>query len=385
MALLRRPSGTDPQATEFDQSGLSGNLSDLSTFLASSGEIPLSGITTDPVDESLPPLEIAQAPTELEPVFEPEPIPTAGLQADATTGILPGDNPLPTERQEGEIGVLDLPEGFDLEKALTTTGPPEELPEEPAPESPFDLEELLALFPQLDLPPDPGVFAGSEVQPVGQDPLSQMLTGAIASLLAGGGSPLGGLGGDVGETLRGLISRGGDFNQERADLRFERAREEIDRARRASAAGIRGELASRNLLSEPGITQGQDISALTRLEERLAPQFAGQVRDIQISELGAADRRLETSLTLATGLSESQARNFLDTIGTGTERQVALSNIALQTLDRNIEWNKFLAEFGLDRAEVMEAMRSGRIDQLLQLIALFNQFAGTARGGQVAE
>lgn len=241
---------------------------------------------------------------------------------------------------------------------------------------------LTDFAPQLNFSNDPGVFP-DPVQPVGEDPLSQLITAGLASLIEGGGSPLGGLGGDLTETVRGLLQRGGQLDEDRLAARFESSRELLDRGRRAQVNQARGELANRNLLSEPGIPQGSERTALERIELGLAPIFATELRNIGIAEGQAADQRLLGTLSAATGLADSQSRNLLDTLRTATDRQAVLSNIALGTLDRNIEWNRFLAEFGLQRDVVLEQLQSGRTDELLALISLFNQFANTARSGQV--
>ena len=58
-----------------------------------------------------------------------------------------------------------------------------------------------------------------------------------------------------------------------------------------------------------------------------------------------------------------------------------LSDIALETLGKNMEWNKFLAEFGLKRDQALEMIQSGRLAQLLPLIQQYLNIASlTARG-----
>mgnify|MGYP001559151638 FL=1 len=46
-------------------------------------------------------------------------------------------------------------------------------------------------------------------------------------------------------------------------------------------------------------------------------------------------------------------------------------------------WNQFLAEFGLKRDMALEAVTSGRIEDLNTILALFQQYVNTSAGGYV--
>ena len=45
-----------------------------------------------------------------------------------------------------------------------------------------------------------------------------------------------------------------------------------------------------------------------------------------------------------------------------------MNDVAISSLDRNMEWNQFLAEFGLQRHEVLESIQTGRLAALLPLL-----------------
>ena len=92
------------------------------------------------------------------------------------------------------------------------------------------------------------------------------------------------------------------------------------------------------------------------------------------------ENRLNQALGLATGMSQEQSRNLLNTANTVTGRQRMYSDIAMRGIDQNMEWKKFLAEFGLDRYEVMERLQQGRIDSLLPLLQQY--FGAAAQAGQ---
>ena len=219
------------------------------------------------------------------------------------------------------------------------------------------------------------------LQQVGQDPLSYLITGALANFLGAEGSTT--FGGDVQAALAGLLERGGDLDNNQVARRYESARELLDKGRRTMIGDMRGDLAERNLLSEPGIPQGAEIGGLERITERLAPEFSRALRDIYSDETAKSDARMMTALQLATGFSTDQARNLLAGIGEGTARQTQLADIALRSLQTNMAWSQFLAQFGLERDKVMYEIQNGNIEQMLPLLQAFIQMAGLANQGYV--
>ena len=70
----------------------------------------------------------------------------------------------------------------------------------------------------------------------------------------------------------------------------------------------------------------------------------------------------------ARDLTVSQSRTLVDTIRAGTESQQMMGDMALRSLDQNMEWNKFLAEHGLKRHEVLEAIEQNRFDAILPIL-----------------
>lgn len=162
-----------------------------------------------------------------------------------------------------------------------------------------------------------------------------------------------------------LINNKGDINGgARTQQRMESLQELMGRARKSQQNNLQGTLLSRNLMSEPGIPQGMEAGGYANIEERLAPAYASSLRDILSDE------------------SATQNANYLAALGLGNTRQSTLSDIALQTLDRNMEWNKFLAEFGLDRDQTLEALASGQDSQLNQLLNMFLNATGQSAGGR---
>lgn len=247
---------------------------------------------------------------------------------------------------------------------------------------------------------------------VGDDPMSEMVNANIASLLATGGvapTPLAGqtegalstilgqggeggtaeslFGGQIQSELQDLLANAGalEADPQRQAMQLEQARVPIDALRQAQMAEGQRALASRNLLG-----QGPEIDFMERLEGRLAPAYAAAGQQIALNEQENADQRymaavaqggnmaaaqaqrreerLIPALSLATGMSEMESQNLLATVGTWTERQEMLSQIALQNLDRNMDWSQFLAEFGLERDQVIEMMQQGRVDLVINAL-----------------
>jgi hypothetical protein len=277
------------------------------------------------------------------------------------------------------------------------------------------------------LPPTgPGPLQGENV-PTGTDDLSQDITAQIRNMLQYEGSTA--FGDEIGRRLLGIIQSGGTYPGEvrevggdlaraldlayadldpNTDLEFEAAREMNEKGRRASRRSLSASLADRGLLSEPGIPQGVESQAIRSSEERLGAEFAGALRDISIDrarrrgervgqlisgagqlaglkqqDRTALDQRMLSALQLATGMSGDQARNTIAAIQQGTGRQDVLAQIALQSLEQNQAWNKFLAEYGLKRDEVMYNIRQGNLAQYVPLLNAFLQMVSLSRGGYI--
>jgi cobalamin-dependent methionine synthase I len=80
------------------------------------------------------------------------------------------------------------------------------------------------------------------------------------------------------------------------------------------------------------------------------------------------DERLMNAINQSANLTESQSRNLVDTINAVTGVQDMRVQSALDVLDRNIEWQMFLAEFGLKRDQVMEMIDQQRFAELMPLL-----------------
>lgn len=180
---------------------------------------------------------------------------------------------------------------------------------------------------------------------------------------------IGQVGGDpftdtITQAILDLINNKGDINGDQRLLqRRESLREEMDRARKSQQDSLYGQLLSRGLVSEPGIPQGMEISGLGNIEEKLAPIYATSLRDILSDE------------------SATQNANYLAALGLGNTRQQTLSDIALGTLDRNMAWNEFLAQYGLDRDNTLATLSNGGNDILTQLLNQFLVLSGQSSSG----
>jgi hypothetical protein len=219
----------------------------------------------------------------------------------------------------------------------------------------FNFDTLQSLGSRFAGPGSPGVFDPSAVQQVGQDPLSLLLNGALASL--------------IGSSQRTLDQGSGISDQNRI-LANEGARSDYEIARKAQLSNARASLADRNLLSVPGIPQGSEVGAIQRIEEGLAPAYTSAIssRLLDLDALGQ-QRYKQAGDTL------------LDAFNSGTNRQQVLSTIAIQTLEQNRLWQQFLAQFGLDRDKAAAEIQQGQGDQLLRLFELYLKQAEIAANG----
>jgi hypothetical protein len=229
-------------------------------------------------------------------------------------------------------------------------------------------------------PGGPGITNGP-LQQVGQDPFSMLITNALAGLIENEGRT--DLGNSVNDAITALLERGGELDPNQTARRFESARELLDKGRRTMVNDLRGDLASRNLLSEPGIPQGAEIGGINRITEHIAPEFSRALRDIYTDESAKSDARLMTSLGMAMNVSSEQARTLLAALGEGTDRQAELADIALRNLAQNQAWSQFLANFGLERDQVMYAIQNGQIESILPILQAFLQLSGMANQGYV--
>ena len=125
-----------------------------------------------------------------------------------------------------------------------------------------------------------------------------------------------------------------------------------------------------------------EIERRDREDARLQGALELGARTAQEREL-LRTNRLTSALEQATGMSEEQSRNLLDTVRTVNERQQMLNDIAIQSLDRNMEWNKFLAEHGLKRHEVLEAIEQNRFDAILPILQEYLRTVSVSAVGTV--
>ena len=88
-------------------------------------------------------------------------------------------------------------------------------------------------------------------------------------------------------------------------------------------------------------------------------------------------------MQLSTGMTQNQAANLLGASQTWTNRQQMLTEAALGSLDRDMEWSKFLAEFGMRREEFMEMATSGRLAALLPILQMYKDQVALTMGGMI--
>lgn len=108
--------------------------------------------------------------------------------------------------------------------------------------------------------------------------------------------------------------------------------------------------------------------ALQRIEEGLAPAYTGAIAD----EFGRMyDREAAAANTLGGALTSA------------TNRQSALSDVAIRTLEQNRIFNQFIATYGLDKVKVLADIANGQGEQYLKLLELELKKAELAAGGYI--
>ena len=213
---------------------------------------------------------------------------------------------------------------------------------------------------------------------------------ALAQIMragGGGGAQETPFGEGVQSELQNLITDYGVIPQDaqRAAIDLEQARSPLDALRQAQLSQGQAALADRNLLG-----QGPELEFMQQLEEQLAPAYSAAGQRLITDQLDRADARYQAALDAGVNVAEAQAQrrearliptlqiasnqtaqqaqNMLDTVGTWTERQRMLGDLAIRNLDQNIDWNKFLAEFGLERDQILELISAGRLDDIANLL-----------------
>jgi hypothetical protein len=323
-----------------------------------------------------------------------------GYQGDFEPYVPPVEGPPPTARSQRDY----FPE--------TETAPPVMEPEVPfvpiEPEVPgMDMDVTNAPYP----------FTTPQMQtigniPVGDDPISNWFNSALLRMGQQGGRVPTALEAQTGNALSQIMGAGGGggaletpFGEgvqseledlitnygvipddaQRAAIDLEQARSPLDALRQAQLSQGQAALADRNLLG-----QGPELEFMQQLEERLAPAYSAAGQRLITDQLDRADARYQAALDAGVNVAEAQAQrrearliptlqiasnqtaqqaqNMLDTVGTWTERQRMLGDLAIRNLDQNVDWNKFLAEFGLERDQILELISAGRLDDIANIL-----------------
>jgi hypothetical protein len=263
-----------------------------------------------------------------------------------------------------------------------------------------------------------------------------------------GAAPLPPVGQDVTQQIQNLLATGGALpsDPQREAMEIEAARSPLDILRQAQLAQGQATLASQGLIgSGPGQEFGQrleerlapmytqaaqniELQRRQREQDRYTQalslgaqqaQAQAQARDARLSSALAQaqamssdeaamrqsqflnaisqatgisreqaqlrENRLQSAMALATGMSEEQSRNILATAATVTARQQMLGDLAIQSLDRNMVWNQFLANYGLDRAKTLDAMQTGRIQAITPMLEMYMRAVQQAGVGYAKE
>ena len=263
---------------------------------------------------------------------------------------------------------------------------------------------------------------GAEAPAEGEATIFRSLSDILG---AGGVTPPTPLEAESQESLRALLASGGVLpsDEGRLAMQLESARSPLDRLRAAQLAQGQATMADRGLLG-----QGPEQDYMARLETQLAPMYTEAAQRIALEEGDRADvryreamghlnqqalaqrlsadqreqraRELQTDIALdraqrqdarlleavkqGTALTTEQSRNIVESVNALTGVQEMRTDAALNVLDRNMAWNQFLAEYGLERDKTMAALQQGRLEFLLPLLQEYFKATALAAEGYVS-
>jgi hypothetical protein len=304
-------------------------------------------------------------------------------------------------------------------------------PDSNVPDTPIDINALMELLRNINVEPGRDVnLPSAEELPVIDVPgvnLSSDIDNTILSILRGEDAStaqtdasiqqiLDEISGTGRPTRRDFALRESEdfYDQDRLNQRLLNLTEQSQQAQQGLMAQLRSQLAESGTISLPGVPQGAETAGSRRVTERVASSFAQALRDagireseladvrsleelrnattrdlekerLDVQEIGQADERELSALQLATGWSSDKATRVLQGAAAGTDRQRILSGIAIETLDRNIVWNQFLFQAGIQREELAEDIRAGRLDRIGSILTGFGALLQQLRGGYIGE
>ena len=129
---------------------------------------------------------------------------------------------------------------------------------------------------------------------------------------------------------------------------------------------------------------GRDLELAQRQEENV--RYRDALTGAQ--QMGTEQRRRGqeeylTALQTATGLTEFESRNLLDTIKTTGNLQTDMGNLALDVLEQNADWAKFIQQMGLQRETIREMVERGRLSDVADMMNKFMDLAQITQRGFV--
>lgn len=252
------------------------------------------------------------------------------------------------------------------------------------PVSPQQLDDLLALVKSMNNSPtgDPSSITVGDLPTItvpGQDLGPDIDRTLIDTMRGTNSDPL-----DIQSYLKNYLARtkgGASGNSPQYAQAVEQAREALTKGEIAAKNDLGGTLADRGLIGSPGHPEGAELDSTVRAFEPLQRTYLDTLRGATVDEGNRADTAERDALQRATGWSSEQVNQKLAAAGSAGERQAMLSDIALKTLAQNADWNKFLANFGLDREKAEAAIQQGKMDAIGPIIQMFLALAANTQRG----
>lgn len=203
-----------------------------------------------------------------------------------------------------------------------------------------------------------------------QDPFSQMIAGGYGSMIGSGGAGIAPLNEALQRAYLQLLS--GDPSAAGGTAALEGARGTFEGAKKGMLSSAEADLANRGLISQPGATQGPEVTSEDLITRDLAPAFDASMGTFLTNAYGQA-----------TGLAENNNANMLGALGGASSYQEQMANIALNTLHENNSVAEFAANYGLSVDALLYEIANNQDTALANLLATYLANANTAAGGHV--
>lgn len=218
---------------------------------------------------------------------------------------------------------------------------------------------------------------------VGQDPFSQLLTSGFADIIKNKGEPNTDFANTVRADIANTLNTGGKLPNDASTAQFEAARTQLEAAKNAELNSAMADLANRGLAPEGGTNGGGLVTAEDYIGRDLAPAMDTAIANYQINQANLQNQLFGQALGVGNAATTADQTAYENALSGGTNFQNVQTSLALRSLEDSNAFNEFVANYGLNRDEVMYNLQNQQNNTLLQ--ALYQYFIGSSQssGGHI--